>query len=48
MHIIHPEIWGILGFPVQFIHDILPTESFILPSVFVILRLRKLSEFLQK
>lgn len=48
MHIIHPEIWGVLGCPVQFIHNILPTDSSILPSVFINLRVRWLSEFLPK
>jgi len=48
MHIIHPEIWGVLGCPVQFIYNILPTDSSILPSVFINLRLRRLSEFLPK
>jgi len=48
MHIIHPEIWSVLGFPVQFIHNILPTDIFVLPSMFVNLRLRILFEFLPK
>jgi hypothetical protein len=48
MDIINPEIWGVLGFPVQFIHNILPIDNFILPSVFVNWRLRRLSEFLPK
>jgi hypothetical protein len=33
MHVIHPEIWGVLGYPVQRIHHVLPTQTDLCHSI---------------